>query len=149
MAMNAAISGAVTAKNDGRVIFIDVDPDFEGHRFCESGITEPDLDTQQTWLFHLELKHWVVPTNDWFDRTQFVCDQDLQAQGDWGAMMICDWIAGGQTLQSLADEVDVQDISQLGLGDWGVIARTFHPSYAGHGMIKERIYKEVNIAQHP
>lgn len=46
------------------------------------------------------------------------------------------------------DEVEVQGISQLGLGDGGVIPGTFHPNFAGHGMIKERIYKEVDIAQH-
>lgn len=32
-------------------MFIDIDPLFSGHRFCEDGITEPRLDNEDTWFF--------------------------------------------------------------------------------------------------
>ncbi|KAM7221386.1 hypothetical protein V8F06_003161 [Rhypophila decipiens] len=34
-----------------KVIFVNYDHLFEGHRFCEEGVTEPDFNRTQTWFF--------------------------------------------------------------------------------------------------
>lgn len=151
--MNDAISKAVSEKGDSRILFLDVSPKFNGHRFCEANIVEPDIDSQQTWLFHLDLKHWLLAANDTAnlrvrqegtpDTTDYVCDADLQGQGDWGALFICDWINSGQTLQTLGVEVGLE--SGGNPGDWGVVARTFHPTEAGHFNIKQVIYDTIGV----
>jgi len=34
-----------------RVVFVDFDSAFEGHRFCEKGVQEPDYGREETWFF--------------------------------------------------------------------------------------------------
>ena len=36
-----------------RVLFVDYDAAFEGHRFCEPNVTEPDYARNETWFFHV------------------------------------------------------------------------------------------------
>ncbi|KAM7205006.1 hypothetical protein V8F33_001247 [Rhypophila sp. PSN 637] len=38
-------------KKRKKVIFINYDHLFEGHRFCEEGVTEPDFNRTETWFF--------------------------------------------------------------------------------------------------
>ncbi|KAJ9610738.1 hypothetical protein H2200_005515 [Cladophialophora chaetospira] len=33
--------------------YVDIDVAFEGHRFCEAGVKEPDLDRNATWFFNI------------------------------------------------------------------------------------------------
>lgn len=33
-------------------MFADINPLFDGHRFCEEGVTEPDSNNPNTWFFH-------------------------------------------------------------------------------------------------
>ncbi|KAH0557073.1 hypothetical protein GP486_005137 [Trichoglossum hirsutum] len=52
--LNAQIRGAVLAAGSPRVFFVDYDGQFEGHRFCEEGVTEPQRRFQSrpnTWFF--------------------------------------------------------------------------------------------------
>jgi hypothetical protein len=58
--MNQKIEAAVQELNDPRFSFIDVDPFFEGHRFCEDGITEPQKsgDDRPDLFIH----QWHTPT---------------------------------------------------------------------------------------
>ena len=41
-----------TAEVHGAV-YVDIDAAFEGHRFCEEGVHEPDLERSDTWFFNL------------------------------------------------------------------------------------------------
>ena len=34
-------------------VYVDIDGAFEGHRFCEPGVKEPDLDKRDTWFFNV------------------------------------------------------------------------------------------------
>ncbi|KIW66135.1 hypothetical protein PV04_08337 [Phialophora macrospora] len=34
-------------------VYVDIDRAFEGHRFCEPGVKEPDLDRADTWFFNI------------------------------------------------------------------------------------------------
>jgi hypothetical protein len=35
-------------------VYEDVDRVFEGHRFCEEGVVEPELGREGTWFFNVE-----------------------------------------------------------------------------------------------
>jgi SAGA-associated factor 73 len=55
LAVNAKIRSSVAAINarftKPRVLFVDYDAKFDGHRFCEPNITEPDYNRTDTWFF--------------------------------------------------------------------------------------------------
>ncbi|KAI0180856.1 SGNH hydrolase [Hypoxylon sp. FL1284] len=54
-AVNAKIRATVDAVNAGftsdKLLFVDYDAAFDGHRFCEDGVAEPDYDRDDTWFF--------------------------------------------------------------------------------------------------
>lgn len=111
-------ANAASEKEYTRILFVDVNRKFNGHRFCGANIKQPDLDSQQTWLWHLNFKHWLLASRDppnlrvrqegTPDTTDYVYDAGLQGQGGWGALFICDWINSGQKPQMLAGEVGVE-----------------------------------------
>jgi hypothetical protein len=55
LAVNDKIRRSVDAVNSGfekpKVFFVDYDAEFEGHRFCEPDIIEPDYLRNETWFF--------------------------------------------------------------------------------------------------
>jgi SAGA-associated factor 73 len=55
MSVNQKIRQSINAINDDflipRVFFVDYDAEFEGHRFCEPGVKEPDYKRNETWFF--------------------------------------------------------------------------------------------------
>ena len=56
MALNAMLSHVVETVNtcytkSRRVVFIDPNPAYKGHRWCEEGVYEPENDRLGTWLF--------------------------------------------------------------------------------------------------
>ncbi|OJJ98707.1 hypothetical protein ASPACDRAFT_30615 [Aspergillus aculeatus ATCC 16872] len=53
--ISAAISEANTVLGSAGVVYVDVEPYFEGHRFCEDGVKEPDSSRDATYFF---LSNW-------------------------------------------------------------------------------------------
>jgi hypothetical protein len=55
LSVNEKLRKTVNNFNKGfaspRVFFVDYDADFDGHRFCEPGVTEPDYNRTDTWFF--------------------------------------------------------------------------------------------------
>ena len=53
--VNAKIKRSIDAINAGfaedKVFFVDYDAAFEGHRFCQPNVTEPDYRRNETWFF--------------------------------------------------------------------------------------------------
>ncbi|KAK4214535.1 esterase [Rhypophila decipiens] len=54
--VNARFTGTASKKANHirtkkKVIFVNYDYLFEGHRFCEEGVTEPDFNRTETWFF--------------------------------------------------------------------------------------------------
>ncbi|KAI9654720.1 MAG: hypothetical protein M1831_005307 [Alyxoria varia] len=52
--VNSFLRNIVTTLNrarPGRFTFVDPEPAFEGHRFCEPGVKEPDANRAATWFF--------------------------------------------------------------------------------------------------
>ncbi|KAI9894379.1 MAG: hypothetical protein M1814_003135 [Vezdaea aestivalis] len=51
--LNQVISRAVQeTPSNGTLRFVNYSPDFEGHRFCEPGVSEPDSDRPGLWFFN-------------------------------------------------------------------------------------------------
>ncbi|KIX03421.1 uncharacterized protein Z518_06973 [Rhinocladiella mackenziei CBS 650.93] len=94
-------------------VYVDLDKAFEGHRFCEEGVKEPDIERSETWFFNLSPP----------DTGTTEIERSLQIQ------------AGGLEVDEL--EVGTSDI--LPIKKW----RTFHPTSLGHKGISEQIVREV------
>lgn len=74
-----------TAKAHG-MTYIDIDKLFEGHRFCEDGVSEPHLDQDRTWFFRQADKDYtyaVPPMQDVVDSEQVtIQNQALRGSSD-------------------------------------------------------------------
>ncbi|TGJ88095.1 hypothetical protein E0Z10_g660 [Xylaria hypoxylon] len=55
LTVNAKLRKTISTINDGftndKIIFVDYDAAFDGHRFCEPNVTEPDYERTDTWFF--------------------------------------------------------------------------------------------------
>lgn len=150
MSVNGKIRDSIDAINarftDPRVHFVDYDALFEGHRFCEPNVTEPDYGRNETWFFlvggedngqedsvaklsagasQLQIK----PDSPLVDPDS--CMAGAEKSGDWGELALC----------MMAKASDQDRTLRLANGDfvksdsmWYVptyYGKTFHPvSYA-------------------
>ncbi|KAL8784301.1 MAG: hypothetical protein Q9213_004059 [Squamulea squamosa] len=51
--LNNKIKAVVDNNKQWGVVYVDYDAQFDGHRYCEDGITEPDNNNPNIWFFHL------------------------------------------------------------------------------------------------
>ncbi|KAL7918522.1 SGNH hydrolase-type esterase domain-containing protein [Trichoderma austrokoningii] len=108
LAVNAKIRKSVDAINaafaEPRVLFVDYDDAFEGHRFCEPNVVEPDYARNETWFFLVggldnAPPHMVEPGSSVAMDALLPADSPLvdphnciepaQRSGDWGEMALC------------------------------------------------------------
>lgn len=94
-------------------VYVDIDTAYEGHRFCEDGVHEPDLGRDETWFFNLP------PTE---------ADEVLTKQ-TW---QIRSWDGHGSSS-------GLSDNDFLNVERW----RVFHPTSLGHRGIAEVLVDEV------
>jgi hypothetical protein len=66
--LNARLAGIVKDFNTGAgrvaVIFVDYNKDFDGHRFCEVGVTEPDNDPTRSWFYNVDTNDGLSEVDD-------------------------------------------------------------------------------------
>ncbi|RYP10750.1 hypothetical protein DL765_008018 [Monosporascus sp. GIB2] len=105
LAVNAKIKSAVDRVNSkfikDRVLFVDYDSEFEGHRFCEENVIEPDYNRNDTFFFLVggrdnardgtQLKQSTVvetlpPTSALVDPSS--CLRPARRSGDWGELAL-------------------------------------------------------------
>lgn len=67
--LNQVIGAAVEASG---AEYVDIDSIFQGHRFCEDGVHEPDDSRSDTWFFNLKY--------DQVDAVEFELSQDYSSQ---------------------------------------------------------------------
>ncbi|KAI9853819.1 MAG: hypothetical protein M1813_001799 [Trichoglossum hirsutum] len=139
---NGIIKGEVdkiAAQMPGRVFFVDVDPDFEGHRFCEEGVTEPQKsgeDRSNTWLFQYNTPTGSVKDTDLLraDKTSQIYAaafrQALASQGD--GLLPPNGIYPALTLPADTTTLPV------------FIAKVFHPTTPGHQAMAKRVLAAIN-----
>ncbi|KAL1877431.1 hypothetical protein Daus18300_002417 [Diaporthe australafricana] len=176
MRMNALVAAAneklrrTVAVVDGRfsgarprVLFVDYDDLFEGHRFCEPGVLEPAYNRTDSWFFLVggpdnakNETSWPNGTNGDPESMRYeremtlsplsplveshTCLSRAQERGDWGELALC-YMAMAKhrnpSLRPAHDELTAQN------GMWWVptyYGKTFHPRTLGHEAIRDRIY---------
>ena len=144
LAVNDKIRQSVDAVNVGfakpKVFFVDHDHVFDGHRFCEPNVTEPDYGRNETWFFlvggpdnaaeaaiHTLPGHNVhlPPTSPLIDTS--VCMEFSAESGDWGEKALCMMATAAERDPSLRyAEGDVVGEASM----WFVptyYGQTFHP----------------------
>lgn len=147
-----------------RVMFVDYDDLFEGHRFCEPGVLEPAYNRTDSWFFLVggpdnarNETTWPNGTNGDPESLRYqrekvlsplsplvdphTCMSRAQERGDWGELALC-YMAMAKnrdpSLRSAYDGVTAQN------GMWWVptyYGKTFHPRTLGHEAIRDRIYQ--------
>ena len=141
-----ALLQAIVKSNPG-VMFADIDPLFEGHRFCEPGVTEPDNNNPNIWFFH--------PNTDGNGRNQQF-DQLLAAHLDPNGNATAfeanlnattDPLTTQQSLKDLCKDPSYDYTVQLGINQTvsiqsGVLhlIRGFHPTRVALDAIVTKIF---------
>ncbi|UNI19679.1 SAGA complex subunit Sgf73 [Purpureocillium takamizusanense] len=159
--VNDKIRRSVDAINAGftkpRVTFVDYDDAFEGHRFCERNITEPDYGRNDTWFFLVGGQDNSAANRSTASTTAStqaillasssplldpeLCLEPAQASGDWGELALCMMARAAKrdpTLRSRQGEA-VTDNSMWYVPTY--YGKTFHPRTLGHVAIRDRIYR--------
>ncbi|KAI1494743.1 SGNH hydrolase [Biscogniauxia mediterranea] len=123
-----------------KVLFVDYDEKFDGHRFCEENVTEPDYGHAETWLFLLgdpdNANNDTLQKQDWevealLSSSALVnpssCLESTQTSGDWGELALC-YMAVIMAPNSM----------------WYVptyYGKTLHPRSMRHETIRDKIYE--------
>lgn len=162
---------AVNARFRGprpKVLFVDYDSLFEGHRFCEPGVMEPAYDRVESWFFLVggpdnarNETMWPNGTNGDPEETQPQsrrpvetvlapgselvnpdrCLARAQATGDWGQLALCYMAMAKSRDPSLRPAY--RGVVPMN-GMWWVptyYGKTFHPRSLGCEGIRDRIYE--------
>ncbi|KAK5629759.1 hypothetical protein RRF57_005474 [Xylaria bambusicola] len=134
-----------------RLIFVDYDADFDGHRFCEPNVTEPDYERLDTWFFlvggpdnadsgtkaqQTSDPKALSPTSSLVD--PFSCLGPAQRAGDWGMLALCYMAMAKHCDPTLRENVSAQNSMWYVPTYYG---KTFHPRTRGHKAIRNNIYK--------
>ncbi|KAJ6787616.1 hypothetical protein PWT90_10142 [Aphanocladium album] len=151
--VNRRIRQAVDAINEAftepRVLFVDYDDAFEGHRFCEPGVVEPDYMRNETWFFLVGgedndgsiMPHEPLPPDSTLPGDPEACLEEAEKLGDWGLQALCLMAMGARD-----DDPDLRTRDGVTAQNsmWYVptyYGKTFHPRTKGHMAIRDRVYQ--------
>ncbi|KAI9865474.1 MAG: hypothetical protein M1813_002364 [Trichoglossum hirsutum] len=144
VAANAKIKSVVdsfNANGENRVVFIDTDTAFEGHRFCENGVTEPQpsgSDRPNTWLFQINTPVGSVAGDEGTLTPTGYAKQYYQAllQGPGGSPGMG---ANAPTVNPIYAGKTAS--SSGGVPLW--ISKIFHPTTPGHTSIANSVAAKI------
>ncbi|KAI1742496.1 SGNH hydrolase [Xylaria scruposa] len=159
LTVNAKIHKTINAINadftEDKLLFVDYDNAFDGHRFCEPNVTEPDYGRADTWFFlvggpdnarngtqpqRLSDVKTLSPTSPLVDPIS--CLEPARRTGDWGMLALCYMAIAKHHDPTLRfARGNVVDLSSM----WYVptyYGKTFHPRSLGHETIRDQIYKK-------
>ncbi|KAI8949481.1 SGNH hydrolase [Xylaria longipes] len=159
LTVNAKLRKTINAINadftNDKVMFVDYDNAFDGHRFCELNVTEPDYERADTWFFlvggsdnarngtqprRLSDIKTLSPTSTLVDPSS--CLEPARRTGDWGMLALCYMVMAKHHDPTLRPARG--DMVALN-GMWYVptyYGKTFHPRSLGHETIRNQIYKK-------
>ncbi|KAK3341926.1 SGNH hydrolase-type esterase domain-containing protein [Lasiosphaeria hispida] len=137
-----------------KVMFVDFDDMFKGHRFCEEGVEEPDYERQETWFFLPgggdKNERNGTGGEDWKgmelleDGSVLVhperCLEGAERSGDWGERALCYMAIAKKRDPSLRLKEGMVGKNSM----WYVptyYGKTFHPRSLGHGAIRGKMYE--------
>lgn len=137
-----------------KVLFVEYDKDFDGHRFCEPGVEEPDYKRDDTYFFlvggqdnarnETRAKQsvssaTVSPMSELVNPQ--TCLEPARRSGDWGLLALCYMaIAKAQNTALRPARSDLVAKNSM----WYVptyYGKTFHPRTLGHEAIRSRVYE--------
>ncbi|KAK2604322.1 hypothetical protein N8I77_007264 [Diaporthe amygdali] len=147
-----------------RVLFVDYDDTFDGHRFCEPGVLEPAYNRTESWFFLIggpdnarNETTWPNGTNGDPESTRYqrekvlsplsplidhdTCLMHAQETGDWGELALC-YMAMARHRDPSLRPAHSRIITQNSM--WWVptyYGKVFHPRTLGHEAIRDRIYQ--------
>ncbi|KAI1180262.1 SGNH hydrolase [Nemania sp. FL0916] len=158
LAVNAKIRGTVAQINadftSDKVFFVDHDEAFDGHRFCELNVTEPDYARNDTWFFlvggqdnarnatlpqHSSGVKTLPPTSPLVDPLS--CLGPAYKSGDWGVLALCYMAVAKHydpTLRFARGDIVAQNSMWYVPTYYG---KTFHPRSLGHEAMRDKIYE--------
>ncbi|KAI8634678.1 SGNH hydrolase [Xylariaceae sp. FL1651] len=158
LTVNAKLRQTINNINSGftkdKVIFVDYDNEFEGHRFCEPNVTEPAYERADTWFFlvggsdnarngtqpqQLSAIEPLSPASPLVDPLS--CLEPAQRSGDWGTLALC-YMAMAKHRDPTLRLAHGGFSSQNSM--WYVptyYGKTFHPRTLGHEKIRDKIYE--------
>lgn len=158
LTVNAKIRKTVDSINSkftkDKLVFVDYDDEFDGHRFCEEGVVEPDYERQDSWFFLVggpdnarnstqpkRVSRLETLSSDSALVDPSSCLAPAQRSGDWGELALC------YMAMSKHEDPSLQFAREDAVGEssmWWVptyYGKTFHPKSLGHEAIKKRIYE--------
>ncbi|KAH6604079.1 hypothetical protein Trco_007525 [Trichoderma cornu-damae] len=168
LGVNDKIRRSVDAINaafaEPRVLFVDYDDAFDGHRFCEPGVVEPDYARNETWFFlvggpdnnndnnnnnnnhHPGQRPVPAPKDALLPLGSPMADPrncigPAQESGDWGELALC-MMAMAVDKDPMLRMPDGQAVADNSM--WYVptyYGKTFHPRTLGHMAMRDWIYK--------
>jgi len=127
--LNANINDPGDNSQGSRIIYIDYDVQYEGHRFCEEGVIEPDAANPNTWFFQINtpLEGSSGTATDYPEDPSFYEE-------------IAQWVNQTQTERPDWTVTSLVSGPRLPLS----IEKIFHPTKPGHVAIKEQILSVIN-----
>jgi hypothetical protein len=149
------IVGNYSPPEGATITYVDTDPYFDGHRFCEEGVQEPSYRNKNIWFFPCEF--WTNGAETNFTVTDKTpsgeCGVILEGGGGAGNYYTC-LLANavkndGATidLHSLPNNVAPADgeTDEVGATDYPLwLVRTFHPTMQGHEAYQEAFFVEYD-----
>ncbi|KAH6647290.1 SGNH hydrolase-type esterase domain-containing protein [Truncatella angustata] len=157
-AVNEKIENTVAKINSQfvktKVLFVNYDTNFEGHRFCEPGVQEPDYQRDDTYFFlvggpdnarnETQAKQatqsaTVPPHSELVD--PHTCLEPAQRSGDWGKLALCYMAiskAKDPTLRFASGDITAENSMWYVPTYYG---KTFHPRTLGHEKMRSKVYE--------
>jgi hypothetical protein len=159
LTVNAKLRKTINSINShyaqDKVVFVDYDGEFEGHRFCEPNVREPDYLRADTWFFlvggpdnarngtqlrRLSDVQTLPSTSALIDPLS--CLEPARRSGDWGIMALC-YMTMAKYRDPTLRPARGDSMSSLG-SMWYVptfYGKTFHPRTLGHETIRNKMYE--------
>jgi len=147
--LNKKIQSIIDASQpeSGKITYVDTDPYFDGHRFCEEGVEEPSYRNKNIWFFPFEF-FTNGATN--FTVSDTTPSGDCQASidsgrgpGDYFTCLIANEVLNGASIDLVdqpnnvaTDDPDESTVEWLPLA----LLRTFHPTVQGHEAYKNAFF---------
>ncbi|ROW12486.1 hypothetical protein VMCG_00718 [Cytospora schulzeri] len=174
VAMNAMLKRTIAlvngrfSGNRPRVLFVDYDALYDGHRFCEPGVVEPAYDRTDTFFFLVGGPDNGRNETTWPNDTDGdpesmrhqrqmavlsphsplvnpeTCLANAERRGDWGELALCYMAIAKHEDPSLRPAYDAVLASN---GMWWVptsYGKTFHPRTLGQEAIRDAVYQAWN-----
>ncbi|KAK4448512.1 putative esterase [Podospora aff. communis PSN243] len=145
-----------------RVLFVDYDEEFEGHRFCEEGVKEPDYGREETWFFlpgggdsgegrgapeppPKDGEGWLEKESELVEAE--TCLERAEKGGDWGERALCYMAVVKERFpeerlmwEDKEERLKGQEVRTM----WRAptyYGKTFHPRSKAHEAIRDKIYE--------